>query len=123
LTYYVHNVPGRLRVRIPAVKNNPGKERDVQAVLGGVDGIESISVNTMTGSVVVKYDSKSLDSQQILKTLEDRNYFDEARAVTNDQYIEGAVSKAGQALGKAVLSWAVGKAFEASGLSFLAVFI
>jgi copper chaperone CopZ len=123
LTYYVHNVPGRLRVRIPAVKNNPGKGLDVRTVLRKVDGIESISINTMTGSVVIKYDSRSLDSQQILKALEDCNYFDEARAVTNDQYIEGAVSKAGQALGKAVLSWALGKAFDASGLSFLAVFI
>jgi copper chaperone CopZ len=123
LSYYVHNVPGRLRVRLPMVKNNPSKEEHVRSILRDVKGVETISVNPMTGSVVVNYDPEVLTYENILEILKEYNYFDESKMVNNDKYIEGAVTKAGEAVGKAVLSWAVGKAFEGSGLSILAAFI
>jgi copper chaperone CopZ len=123
MTYYLHNVPGRLRVKIPSVKGQPEKAQSVQTLLKDMEGIESISPNTVTGSVVVKYDSAVLHSDQILSILKKNDLFDEARAVTMDRAVAEAGSTAGRALSKAFCGWAVGRALEGTGLSFLAVLI
>lgn len=118
MDYYIHTIPGRLRVKIPLIKGDSPRAFQVQELLESLDGVESVAANTLTGSVVVNYDSDILTDEQLLGILERHNYFDESRAITNEEYM-----LAGGAIGKAVFGWAVGKAFEGTGLSFLAVLI
>lgn len=123
MTYYLHSISGRLRVKIPLVKGQPKKALAIQSLLEDLEGVESISANTITGSVVVKYDPAMLHSDQILSLLKKNDYFDETRAVTLDHAVVEAGSRVGQALSKAFCGWAVGRALEGTGLSFLAVLI
>jgi copper chaperone CopZ len=123
MTYYVHDIPGRLRVKIPSVKGQTAKARAIQSLLRNIEGIESIRVNTVTGSVVVKYDPALALSQTILSILTENDCFDEDSAITLDRAVVEAGSKAGRALSKAFCGWAVGRALEGTGLSFLAVLI
>jgi len=123
MTYYLHSVPGRLRVKIPSVKGQPQKAQAVQSLLRGMEGIESISISTVTGSVVVRYDPALLHSDPILSLLKQHDYFDETRAVTLDHAVGEAGSRVGHALSKAFCGWAVGRALEGTSLSFLAVLI
>ena len=123
MNHYVHNVPGRLRVKTPIVKRKSGSARHVEEFVNQLRGIKSSSVNTTTGSVVVLYDSKTISSDVILTAFENEGLFDSSKAVSQDDYINEAASKAGQVLGKILFGAFVEKAFEGSALSYVAAFI
>ena len=56
-----HQVPGRVRMKIPAGKNNPELLKQIGEVFGAIPGIEEIEVNPTTGSVVLRYDTDRHD--------------------------------------------------------------
>ncbi len=120
---YVHNIPGRLRVKTPRVKRNRASARHVEGLIKQLRGINSTAVNITTGSVVVLYNPKTITCAVILNTLENEGFFDSSRAVSCDEYINEAASKAGQLLGKILFGAFVEKAFEGSALSYVAAFI
>jgi len=51
-----HQVPGRVRMKIPAGKNNPDLLKQVSETFAVIPGIEHVTVNPTTGSVVLFYD-------------------------------------------------------------------
>jgi hypothetical protein len=51
-----HQVPGRVRMKIPAAKNNPELLKQVSETFAVIPGIEHVTVNPTTGSVVLFYD-------------------------------------------------------------------
>ena len=51
-----HQVPGRIRMKIPSAKGDPARLEEYKETLSAIPGIESIEVNPDTGSVVLKYD-------------------------------------------------------------------
>ena len=122
MEYYVHHVPGRLRVRIPAIRHNPKKSDDIQCLLG-IHGVGNIKVNHLTGSVVVTFDTSLVTPQQLLELLKDKGYYDNSRVVTCDEKFQRASHIAATKVGRAMFGYAVGKALEASGLSLLAALI
>jgi hypothetical protein len=71
----------------------------------------------------VNYNPKTLNYKDIVSLLQRKGYFDPSKAVTNDQYIQHAVSKAGHIASKAVFGSIVEKAFEGSALSLIALLI
>ncbi|MBL0713840.1 MAG: heavy metal translocating P-type ATPase [Desulfosarcina sp.] len=123
MTYYVHQVPGRLRVKVPFLKHQPAKCALVIDALTGHQGIRKIKVNQLTGSVVISYDQSVIDEGRILNAMEYEGFFDSARAVKNDAPLDRAANRAGKAVGRAALSYLVGRALESNGLSLLAAFI
>ena len=123
MRYYMHSVPGRLRIKIPAIKGHPEKAKTVQALLRDLDGIESIRANTITGSIVVRYEPGRSLSERIPSILTENGLFDKTRTFGMEHAVYESSSKAGQALSKAFCGWAVGRALEGTSLSFLAVLI
>jgi hypothetical protein len=123
MNYYIHNVPGRLRVKIPKIKCSETHCRNVQNLFRELDGIENVAVNDITGSVVINYDSAVIRPEEILEIFEENHYLDKSKVTASDKYLQAAASKASQAVGRAVFGWALGRALEANGLSFLAVLI
>ncbi len=51
-----HQVPGRVRMKIPAGKGNAYLLKQISEVFGVIPGIEEVTVNPTTGSVVLHYD-------------------------------------------------------------------
>ena len=123
MSYYVHKVPGRVRVRIPQLRNHPQRTQRVCRLLESQDGIETISANALTGSVVVRFDTDRLDDAQILDLLSENGLFDHQLAIPADEHIDRAATRAGQAMGRVLASWVLGKALESNGLSLLAALI
>ncbi|MGC1404889.1 MAG: HMA2 domain-containing protein [Thermodesulfobacteriota bacterium] len=123
MSYYIHSVPGRLRVKTPLVKGNQVKARDVEGLLHCCQGVDKASANPLTGSIVVNYDSTAVNGRSIINILEDNGYFKSDKALTNDQYIHGAASKAGHLVWNAVFGSFVGMALEGTPLSFLSVLV
>ncbi|MGO9567978.1 MAG: HMA2 domain-containing protein [Desulfomonilaceae bacterium] len=121
--YYLHEVPGRLRIQISSLKRNSQRAQEVQDLLEDLSGIKSTSVNTVTGSVIVHYDPDIVHSRTILTLLSREEYIDVARAVSSHQYVETTLSKAGHLASKALLGFALDRALQGSPLSILAAFI
>jgi cation transport ATPase len=59
--YVAHQVRGRIRMKIPAAKRNPDLLRQIGETFAAVPGIEQITVNPATGSMVVHYDADQHD--------------------------------------------------------------
>jgi hypothetical protein len=56
-----HQVPGRVRMKIPAGKGNPELLKQISEVFGVIPGVEEVIVNPATGSVVLHYDTDCHD--------------------------------------------------------------
>ena len=123
MAHYIHNVPGRIRVTLSALRCKDDICRELQTILGGVYGVKDAVVKPLTGSVVVNYNSDMIDGDEILSFLEERGYYNPALAGSNagDKVKKG--DKTGEAICRAALGWVVGKALEGNGLSFLAALI
>ena len=120
---YFHCVPGRMRVKIPALKSQPDYGEEVKSLLEGIDGVSVVTFNPLTGSVVVLFDQNRIGPEKISGHLENGGLFDPSLVISSDEHIQGAVTQAGLRIGKVAVGWALGKALEANGLSFLAALI
>jgi Heavy metal associated domain 2 len=56
-----HQVPGRVRMKIPAGRGNPELLQQISETFGVIPGIEQVIVNPATGSIVLHYDADQHD--------------------------------------------------------------
>jgi len=123
VSYYIHNVPGRLRLKSPIIKKNGNLADEIRKTLSTMNGIATVDINLTTGSLLVNYNPKTTSHKDIISILQRKGYFDATRATTNEQYIHHVASKAGHIVGKAVLGAFVQEALEGSAFSLLAALL
>jgi len=58
----LHAIPGRIRVKIHRVKDNPAFAHELQRKLANIRVVQQATVNPLTGSVLVTYDPRLLKS-------------------------------------------------------------
>jgi hypothetical protein len=119
---YVHHVPGRLRVRIPALRNNPYEIENVSAILN-IRGTYKIKANPLTGSLVITYNPDMITAHQLLDIMVAQGYYRADQTITLDAKLNRASHRAARKVSKAMFGWAVGRLLEAKGLSLIAAFI
>jgi hypothetical protein len=56
-----HQVPGRIRMKVPSAKGEPELLAEIQRSFGAIPGIDKVVINPVTGSVVLKYDAEGHD--------------------------------------------------------------
>jgi hypothetical protein len=56
-----HQVPGRLRMKIPSAKGNAELLQQIGDTFGQIPGIEQVAINPVTGSIVLHYDTDRHD--------------------------------------------------------------
>ena len=122
MKHYVHNVPGRLRIRNNMFKNE-ANHQPIRLVLASLNGIKASEFRTTTGSITISYDPDLVEGSHIVGVLEQAGYFDSTRAMTNDEYVRDKVSKAGSFLTRALFGSAVDVALEGTGLAWLGLLI
>ncbi len=59
-TEVVHHIPGRIRLRIMPSGLKAVRGMNFDSIIGALPGIESVRINAIVGSTVVKYDSGKL---------------------------------------------------------------
>lgn len=123
MTCFVHHVPGRLRIKIAKLKHQKNQAEKIRDIFSGIYGIDNVSVNTLTGSIVIYYDSAVFSLEQILNILKYNQMIDPIQPIIFQKPVSERSTQMGMAIGKAAFSWIVGRALERSGLGFLAVFI
>ncbi len=118
--YTVHDVPGRLRIRIEKLKNNPYRLDQIRELLM-VEGVYRVKTNAVTGSVIIEYDKYTLRSPELVAILSENGYpADERRK--QEKRIE-THEKIAVTLSRATFSWLAGRVLEANGLAYIAAFI
>lgn len=123
MKYYLHQVAGRLRIKIPSLKRNIRGAREIQDLLKRVSGVAAVSVNTVTGSVVVQFDEERVSSSAILSCLSHEGYIDLAGVVSQQQYVESALVQIGQTASKALLGIALDRALQGTPFAVVTAFI
>lgn len=75
----VHRLPGRLRLRIGALKRLSPQQRELtsawQEILAIPPQIESVDVNHTSGSVLIRYEQTAISEREVLAFLADVNQF------------------------------------------------
>ena len=123
MSFYMHNTPGRLRIKSPIIKRNENAYYEVRKILGAINGIATLDTNLTTGSLLINYNPKVIKHGEIVDILHRSGYFDKSKAVTHDEYIQSAASKAGSFIGRSVLGSVLGMALEGTPLAVLALII
>src|SRR5580692_11920413 len=59
--HVAHQVPGRVRMKIPSAKGNPELLEQMKQTLSVIPGIEEVIINPATGSLVLHYDTDQHD--------------------------------------------------------------
>jgi copper chaperone CopZ len=66
---FIHQIPGRLRVRIPGLKASGSVAGKVQIALSRISGVNAADINLLTGSVVILYDDQAATLDAIIGVL------------------------------------------------------
>ncbi len=90
---YIHSVPGRVRIKNDVLKGNSGVADEIRKALSTIRGIGTVDINLTTGSILIYYNPKVTNCEEITVFLEKSGVFDRSRAITNDEYFRGKVSK------------------------------
>jgi len=123
MSYYMHELPGRIRIKIPVLKRNPQEATRLQIFLEEITGVESASINTVTGSVLIRFDEAAINPHEIMHLLTREGYIDLAKLITSRQDSEDGFSRAWALASRALLGLVIGKAFEGSPLTLLTALI
>ncbi len=120
---YIHRTPGRLRVKIPSLKRNVKLADELTLLLREKQGIDSIEVNSLTGSLKVNFDESQVTSTTLLNVLSQEGHIDMTKLVSSSRYMDTVFSEAGRVVSRAIVSLALDKALEGSSLSIIAALI
>ena len=71
-----HQTAGRVRMKVPASKGNPELLQQIGKTFAGIPGIERVTANPTTGSLVLHYDRGKQESvnRQLRGRLDDQRY-------------------------------------------------
>ena len=71
----LHAIDGRIRIRIPTVKNFPQKATELEREISSLhESIEQVDANPVTGSILILYDARLAKQHDIFTALRDRGY-------------------------------------------------
>ena len=72
---YVHALHGRLRIKLPELKGNPMRAQEIENQFNLMTGMEQVSANPVTGSLLFIYDPHLLKHEEICAVLRELGYF------------------------------------------------
>lgn len=119
----LHEVPGRLRVKVPALRGRPDGDEIVRTVFQGVEGISKATFNPLTGSIVVHYIPRSIGSDAILKRLNDHRLLTMERGAPKGVQGPSVTQQIGRYTMKELGRFLMAKTLEHNGLGLLAALI
>lgn len=116
MAHYIHHVPGRMRVQTPLLKRDENRARAAEQFLQSIDGITTVRISVLTGSITLNYQKDVIDGETILRALEVRGYYRPESVRHADGQLHDLASRAGNAAGKMLFGFVVEKAVERSAL-------
>jgi len=93
MNYYIHDIPGRLRIESPVLKDNSANAQRFEAFVKSIPGVTSVEMKLDIGSAIMHYDTTRIDHTKLIELLEKSGYFDHLKAKTLDDRIKEGVEK------------------------------
>jgi len=121
MEFYIHEVPGRLRLKIPGLKKNSQIACDIDQSLKNLPGIFSSSANTVTGSLTLHYDTQLIRLDAIVSILMREGHLD--LAVFNTKRKNNLMETMAEAMSKAIVGFVLARVLQGTPFSFVTVFI
>lgn len=112
--YYIHNIPGRLRVRTAQFKRNTCRASHLCSTLKNLNGIYKTEFNQKAGSLLVHYDSEQLTADEILYAVHKAGCLEQVISSVPSSH---STSKVGALVGNAIFGTVVKKSLQTSMLS------
>jgi copper chaperone CopZ len=84
------------------IKKNSGEAEKAERLLKSIPGVQSLNINLITGSVLVRYNPNDVGADQLLQALTEARYFEPSKAVTHDDLVNSALTRGGKAIGSLV---------------------
>jgi hypothetical protein len=75
---YVHALNGRLRLKLPELKSNPMRAQEIESQFNLMTGMQQVSANPVTGSLLFIYDPRLLKQEEIFSLLKELGYFQDS---------------------------------------------
>ncbi len=72
---YIHAVPGRLRIDLPALQHDQSLAERVTHALRSLAGIRKVSCSHVTGRALIEFDNDVLDHERVIEALENLDCF------------------------------------------------
>jgi hypothetical protein len=124
---YCHLVPGRLRLKLPALKGSRQVAERLAGTTRSLPGVTDATANPTTGSLLVLFDPRQTDHTTIVTFLRERGEIDPKAILTTPappvdsrgQAWKEIAWSAGSAIGKEVLKGALSQVLRGSPLSLL----
>lgn len=113
---YIHSVPGRLRVKTALIKKNEETALHTRKFISQIRGVKSVATNTVTGSITILYNIKTVKSNTLLGILKDSNFINNQETTPQ---VDKTLSRLVEFVGKFLLGLAVEKTFGYNFLSFV----
>lgn len=117
MAYYIHSLPGRLRVRSSFIKHYPTQAEVLKRRIASLPGVQSVKINPHARSITVLYHAQELAADTLLEMFEEVGCLESALPSRDHS---AAAVKAGEMFGKAVFDVFIAKALERSVVSLLA---
>jgi len=93
MDYYMHDIPGRLRIESPALKDNDANAQRFEAFVKSIPGVTSVEMKLDIGSAIMHYDRTRIDHTRLIDLLDKSGYFDHLKAKTLDDRIKEGVEE------------------------------
>lgn len=74
MTSYLHVLDGRIRIKLPSIKQAPRKALQLEQTLRNLDGVTSVKANPLTGNVLILFDTRTMSQEQIFAALKQHRY-------------------------------------------------
>lgn len=69
MSEYIHHIAGRLRLKLPQIRKEPQRAREIQSATGRINGVTSVEANIVTGSLLIRYDKDKVDVETIMSSM------------------------------------------------------
>jgi hypothetical protein len=123
MDYYIHHIKGRIRLKTPVLKNNIDNKQIILNLFESLYGIIGISVNTLTGSVVIHYEPDIFTREDIIGMLKAYRFLDDFHIISNDNRMERFIESIRKEIRKTLFALALETVLEPIGLSFVCVLL
>jgi len=117
LSQYIHQVPGRIRVRSSAFRCPSERAGGARDRLEAMDGVREVRLNPRAGSITIHCDPSRLRHSRLLGVL------GEVGCLAGTSRGVGAAERVGELFGKALVGAVMQKAVEQSARTLVGAFI
>ncbi|WP_455281523.1 HMA2 domain-containing protein [Cupriavidus necator] len=119
----IHHVPGRLRLKLPAIKHNDEAARRIERAVNALPGVREACANTLTGSIVIRFYPRLTTGEQIVGALRADGYVAAGVTLPAPARSSAAMSERSASLANAIAKKAVDALVERCAVAVIAALI